>query len=152
MGATYLSLQLRMTDRDTAVGCLESIAAANAAAGLQFYVTEPIEKWLAVFPNFTPELERIAKALSAQLDCLVLLLLSADEDDLYLMFFRSGKQLPWFKVGVGRKRTGKERDKLATKLEALADGALLIGILERQGRRRRAHIAVRAAALNVSNV
>jgi len=65
MGATYLSLQLRMTDRDTAVGCLESIAAANAAAGLQFYVTEPIEKWLAVFPNFTPELERIAKALSA---------------------------------------------------------------------------------------
>jgi hypothetical protein len=37
------------------------------------------------------------------------------------MFFRSGKQLPWFKVGVGRKRTGKERDKLATKLEALAD-------------------------------
>ena len=121
MGATYLSLQLRMTDRDTAVGCLESIAAANAAAGLQFYVTEPIEKWLAVFPNFTPELERIAKALSAQLDCLVLLLLSADEDDLYLMFFRSGKQLPWFKVGVGRKRTGKERVKLAAKLEALAE-------------------------------
>jgi hypothetical protein len=37
------------------------------------------------------------------------------------MFFRNGKQLPWFKVGVGRKRTGKERDKIAAKLEALAE-------------------------------
>jgi hypothetical protein len=121
MGATYLSLQLRMTDRDAAIACLGSIAAANAGAGLQFYVTESIENWLAVFPNFTPELERTAKTLSARLNCLVLLLLSFDEDDLYLMFFRNGKQLPWFKVGVGRKRTGKERDKMATKLEALAE-------------------------------
>jgi hypothetical protein len=86
-----------------------------------FYVAEPIEQWLAVFPNFTPDLERTAKTLSAKLDCLVLLLLSFDEDDLYLMFFRKGKQLPWFKVGVGRKRTGKERDKIAAKLDALAD-------------------------------
>jgi hypothetical protein len=121
MGATYLSLQLRMTDRDAALACLELIAAANPDAGLQFYITEPIENWLAVFPNFTPALEGTAKTLSAQLDCLVLLLLSADEDDLYLMLFRNGKQLPWFKVGVGRKRTGKERDKLITKLEALAE-------------------------------
>lgn len=121
MGATYLSLQLRMTDRDAAVACLGSIAAANAGAGLQFYVAEPIENWLAVFPNFTPELERIAKMLSARLDCLVLLLLSFDEDDLYMMFFRNGKRLPWFKVAAGRKRTGKERDKIAAKLEALAE-------------------------------
>jgi hypothetical protein len=121
MGATYLSLQLRMTDRDAAIAGLKSIAAANAAAGLQFYVTEPIDNWLAVFPNFTPELERTAKTLSAQLGCLVLLLLSFDEDDLYMMFFRNGKQLPWFKVASGRKRTGKERDKIAAKLEALAE-------------------------------
>jgi hypothetical protein len=32
MGATYLSLQLRMTDRDKTLAWLESIAAANAAA------------------------------------------------------------------------------------------------------------------------
>ena len=121
MGATYLSLQLRMTDRDAALASLGSIAAANATAGLQFYVTEPIENWLAVFPNFSPELERTAKTLSAQLNCLVLLLLSFDQDDLYLMFFRNGKQLPWFKIAAGRKRTGKERDKIATKLEALAE-------------------------------
>ena len=121
MGATYLSMQLRMTDRDAARACLESLAAANPGAGLQFYVTEPIDNWLAIFPNFTPELERTAKTLSSRLDCLVLLLLSADEDDLYLMFFRNGKQLPWFKVAVGRKRTGKERDKLAAKLDALAN-------------------------------
>jgi hypothetical protein len=121
MGATYLSLQLRMTDRDAVLAGLKSIAAANAGAGMQFYVAEPIEKWLAVFSNLTPELERTAKTLSAQLECLVLLLLSFDEDDLYMMFFRDGKQLPWFKVGVGRKRTGKERDKIAAKLEALAE-------------------------------
>ena len=88
---------------------------------MRFYVAEPRDGWLAAFPNFTPELERAAKQLSARVDCLVVLLLSADEDDLYCMFFRSGKQLPWFKVGVGRIRRGKEREKLATKLEALAD-------------------------------
>jgi hypothetical protein len=37
------------------------------------------------------------------------------------MFFRDGKQLPWFKVGAPRKRRGKERDKLAGKIEALAE-------------------------------
>ena len=121
MGATYLSMQLRTTDRDAAVAELEAIAAANVGAGLHFYVTEPLGGWLAVFPNFTPELERTAKALSTRLGCLVVLLLSADEDELYCMFFRDGKQLPWFKVGAGRRRRGKERDKLAAKLEALAE-------------------------------
>jgi len=130
MGATYLSMHLRMMDQSAAIASLESIAATNSGAGLQFYVAEPIDQWLAVFPNFTPELERTAKSLSAQLDCLVLLFLLADEDDLYCMFFRDGKQLPWFKVGAGRKRTGKERDKLATKLEALG------GICDAESRAR----------------
>lgn len=121
MGATYLSMQLRTTDRDAAVAALEAIAVANLASGLRFYVAEPVGGWIGVFPNFTPELEQTAKALSGRLACLVVLLLSADEDDLYCMFFRDGKQLPWFKVGAPRKRRGKERDKLAAKLEALAD-------------------------------
>jgi hypothetical protein len=121
MGATYLSMQLRTTDRDAAVAALEAISAAQAAYGLQFYVTESVGGWLAIFPNFTPELEHTAKALSARLACLIVLLLSADEDDLYCMFFRDGKQLPWFKVGAPRKRRGKEREKLAAKLEALAE-------------------------------
>jgi hypothetical protein len=121
MGATYLSMQLRTTDRDATVVALETIVAANAAAGLRFFVAEPLGGWLAVFPNFTPELEGTAKALSGRLGCLVVLLLSVDEDDLYCMFFRDGKQLPWFKVGAPRKRRGKERDKLAAKLEALAE-------------------------------
>src|SRR6187397_1301245 len=107
MGATYLSLQLRTTDRDAVVAELRSIATENTGAGLKFYVAEPREGWLAVFPNFTPELERSAKTLSARLDCLILLLLSADEDDLYCMFFRGGRQLPWFKVGIGKSRRGK---------------------------------------------
>lgn len=120
VGATYLSMQLRTTDRARSVAALKTIAAENVAANLQFYVAEPSGGWLAVFSNFTPELERTGKILSAQLDCLIMLLLSADEDDLYCMFFRGGKQLPWFKVGVGRSRKGKERDKLAAKLDALA--------------------------------
>ena len=82
MGATYLSMQLRTTDRARSVAALKTIAAENVAANLQFYVAEPSGGWLAVFPNFTPELERTGKILSAQLDCLITLLLSADEDDL----------------------------------------------------------------------
>ena len=121
MGATYLSMQLRTTDRDAVVAALEAIAAASPVERLQFYVAEPVGGWLAVFPNFTPELERSAKALSAALDCLIVFLLSADEDDLYCMFFRDGKQLPWFKVGASRKRRGKEREKLAAKIDALSD-------------------------------
>lgn len=121
MGATYLSMQLRTTDRDTVARELHNIVAANADAGLQFYVAEPRDGWLAVFPNFTAELERAAKALSASADRLIVLLLSADEDDLYCMFFRDGKQLPWFKIAAGRVRKGKEREKLAAKLEALSD-------------------------------
>jgi len=121
MGATYLSMQLRTTDRDSVVVELSAIASKNVGAGLRFYVAEASEGWLPVFPNFTPELERAAKDLSARVDCLVLLLLSADEDDLYVMFFRDGKQLPWFKVAAGRVRRGKEREKLAAKLEALAN-------------------------------
>jgi hypothetical protein len=122
MGATYLSLQLRTTDRDAVAVELHKIAAANPAAGLQFYVAfEPRDGWLAVFPSFTPEVDRTPKDLSANLRCLIVLLLSADEDDLYCMFFRDGKQLPWFKIAAGRVRKGKEREKLAAKLEALAD-------------------------------
>jgi hypothetical protein len=119
MGATYLSMQLRTTDREAAVAALETIAAASRVE--QFYVAEPVGGWLAVFPNFTPEIDRSPKALSAVLDCLIVLLLSADEDELYCMFFRSGKQLPWFKVGASRKRRGKEREKLASKIDALVD-------------------------------
>jgi hypothetical protein len=114
-------MQLRTTDRDAAVVALEAIAAATPRESLRFYVVEPLGGWLAVFPNFTPELERTAKALSSRLGCLVVILLSADDDDLYCMFFRDGKQLPWFKVGAPRKRRGKERDKLAAKLEPLAE-------------------------------
>lgn len=121
MGATYLSMQLRTMDRAATIAALEQTVAENAAAGLRYYVTEPVGGWLTVFPNFTPELERCGKTLSARLGCLVVLLLSADEDDLYCMFFRAGKQLPWFKVGVGKTRRGKERAKLAAKLDALAE-------------------------------
>lgn len=128
MGATYLSMQCRTSNRDAVVAELRAIASTGPAPAafatpmpLQFYVGEPENGWLPVFPNFTPELERSAKTLCAKADCLVVMFLSADEDDLYCMFFRHGKQLPWFKVAAGKKRTGKERDKLAAKVEALSE-------------------------------
>ena len=120
MGATYLSMQLRTSNRDAAVEALRAVA-ESGESHLQFYIAQPSGGWLPIFPNFTPELEQTAKALSARLKCLLVLLLSADEDDLYCMFFRDGKQLPWFKIGVGRSRKGKERDKIAAKLDALAE-------------------------------
>jgi hypothetical protein len=106
-------------DRDATVSALRSIAATSPGTGLQFYIAESFGGWLPVYPTFTPELERIAKTRSASLDCLLVLLLSADEDDLYCMFFRAGKQRPWFKIAAGRSRRGKEREKLASKLEVL---------------------------------
>jgi hypothetical protein len=45
MGATYLSMQLRATDRNAAVAALETIAAASRVE--QFYVAEPVGGWLA---------------------------------------------------------------------------------------------------------
>ena len=89
--------QLRTTNRDAVVAELHSIAVANAAAGLRFYVAEPHGGWLPVFPNFRPELERVAKSSSASADCLIVLLLSADEDDLYCMFFQMAAA-PWLRL------------------------------------------------------
>jgi hypothetical protein len=83
MGATYLSMQLRTSNRDAVVAELRSVAAANAAAGLQFYVGEPMQGWL---------------------------------------FFRNGKQLPWFKIAAGKSRKGKERDKLAAQSRSACRG------------------------------
>jgi hypothetical protein len=121
MGATYLSMQLRTTDRAETIVALRALTAASTDPSVQFYIAESFGGWLPIYPSFTPELERTAKTLSARLKCLLVLLLSADEDDLYCMFFRDGKQLPWFKIAAGRSRRGKERDKLATKLEALSE-------------------------------
>ena len=112
MGATYLSMQLRTTDRDSTIAALATIASADPASGLRFYVAQPIGGWLAVFPNLTPAIERSAETLSARLECLVMLLLSADEDELYCMFFRDGKQLPWFKIGAPRKRHSRHPQRL----------------------------------------
>lgn len=49
MGATYLSLQLRTTDRNVAVAALTDIAAANVGSGMRFCVTETLDEWLKVF-------------------------------------------------------------------------------------------------------
>ena len=71
MGATYLSMHLRTADRAATIGALEAIAAAPADMPQQFFVADPADGWLALFPNFTPDLERTAKALSSKLGCLI---------------------------------------------------------------------------------
>jgi hypothetical protein len=48
-GSTYLSLQLRTTNRDAAIAALTDIAVANVGSGFRFFVTEPFEEWLEVF-------------------------------------------------------------------------------------------------------
>ena len=54
MGATYLSMQLRTVDRAAAMAALQQTVAENAGAGQRYYVAEPLDGWLTVFPNFTP--------------------------------------------------------------------------------------------------
>jgi len=61
------------------------------------------------------------------------------------MFFRGGKQLPWFKVAAGRSRTGKEREKLAAKLDALA------GVCDEAGRARLTAVLADAAGVTFSS-
>ena len=56
----------------------------------RFYVAEPSDGWVAVFPNLTPEIDRFPKTLSASLGCFLVSLVSADENDLYCMYFRDG--------------------------------------------------------------
>jgi hypothetical protein len=145
MGATYYSLQLRTSERDPVVTALKDLAAHYKAENLRFYVAEPRDGWLAVFPSFIMDMENSVKALSTKIDCLIVLLLSADEDDLYCLFFRQGKQLPWLKIAAGRKRTGKERLKLAAKLEALAE------VCDAEGRQRLLDILADATGVTFSS-
>jgi hypothetical protein len=138
-------LQLRTTNRDGVISGLRAVAAESREWPPQFFVAEPADGWLAVFPNFVPDLERIAKEISARADCLALLLLSADEDDLYCMFFRAGKALPWFKIAAGRRRAGKERAKLAEKLEALSE------VCDAEGRARLLDVLAEARDVTFSS-
>ena len=120
MGATYLPMQLR---RQTATPLLPRWRRSRRrilAQGCSSMCPSPLASGWPFFPISPPSWKRTLKALSARLGCLIVLLLSADEDELTGMFFRDGKQLPWFKVGAPRKRVGKERDKLAAKFDALA--------------------------------
>jgi hypothetical protein len=52
MGATYYSLQLRTSERDPVVLALKDVATHYKAENLRFYVAEPRDGGLAVFPSF----------------------------------------------------------------------------------------------------
>jgi hypothetical protein len=121
MGATYLSFQLRSTDVRGVASFLKDAIRPNPHDHLRFFLSEPVNGWLAVYPSFSLALERLATDLSRQQQCLVLTLLSVDEDDFYCVFDRNGRQMTYFKIGAGTKRYGKAKDKLASKLDLLSD-------------------------------
>jgi hypothetical protein len=98
MGATYLSMQLRTSDRERAIAALEEIASANAGSSLKFYVARA-GGWVA---GGVPKFHTGAGTHGQEA-------------------VGGTRQLPWFKVGAPRIRRGKERETLATKLEALTD-------------------------------
>jgi len=69
MGASNLSLQIRTEDRAGVIAFLEVAAASSPPVGFRFSVAEPINGWLAVYPAFVMEVERLAKAISGVSCC-----------------------------------------------------------------------------------
>jgi hypothetical protein len=68
-------------------------------------------------------MDPFAKELSQALECLVLTLASADEDEVLCNFCLAGKDYSYFKITLGRTRSAKQQAPVAKKL------ALLEGIL-----------------------
>jgi hypothetical protein len=133
VGATYISIQVPETPTDVILHALRSFNAEDKE-GLSAWLAPPIGRWTAIYPQFSPEMERFAKRLSATTKGIVLALGAFDEDDLYCNICESGKDHGYFKVSVGRKRSGKQREPVIKKLNMLAahaDEAARTALLEK---------------------
>src|SRR5262245_19796838 len=118
MGATYLSIQANTTDRDGVIAFARSFVDRHPQE-FQCYVGEPLERWTAVYPLFSPATDLFAKELSGSLDCLVLSLVSADEDEVLCNFCQNGKDYSFFKISTGVRRSPKQQVPVAKKLAML---------------------------------
>src|SRR5262245_40645026 len=101
MGATYISFQACTANRD---GVLDFCRAFAAARGNEFRccVGEALGGWTAVYPSMSPAMDVFAKELSGALGCVVLSLVSHDEDEILCNVCQGGKDHGFFKITAGR--------------------------------------------------
>jgi hypothetical protein len=92
MGATSVSLQIRSDDVLRMEAVLRRLVDGDASGQLEPYYGGLLNGWLGVYPRMHMDLEKTMRRLSGDLQALVLLLLSFDEDDFYCGVFRDGKE------------------------------------------------------------
>ena len=119
MGATYLSFHAGTADREGVLTFSRAFAAAHPHE-FRCYVGEPAGAWTAVYPEFSPAMDRFAKELSRALACVVLSLVSHDEDEVLCNVCDRGKDHGFFKISAGRRRPARQREPVAKKLSLLA--------------------------------
>jgi hypothetical protein len=118
MGATYISIQADTTDRENLLSFTTAFVEKRPHE-FQCYVGEPLGRWTAVYPSLSPAMDVFAKELSKALGCLALTLVSEDEDAVFCNFCQAGKDLSFFKISTGAKRSPKQQAPVAKKLALL---------------------------------
>jgi hypothetical protein len=119
MGATYISFQAGTEDREGVLTFSRGFVAAHPHE-FRCYVGEPLGAWTAVYPSLSPVMDLLAKELSRALGCVVLSLVSHDEDEVLCNFCEGGKDHSFFKISTGRRRPPKQRGPVAKRLSLLA--------------------------------
>jgi hypothetical protein len=120
LGAFYTSIQVPKVTHDELGAVLRRVIDEPGIAGIELYFGDAIDRWTAVYPKVCEQMDRLATRVSKELQCLVLTLGSYDEDDFLLNANVAGKDLGFFKITLGKKRTGKQRDPVVKRLDLLA--------------------------------
>ena len=118
MGATYLSIQVDATDRESIL-TFTRVFAGKHPQEFQCYVGEPLGRWTAVYPSFSPAMDVFAKELSKALECLILTLRSFDEDEVFCNLCQAGKDYSFFKISTGSRRSLKQQAPVVKRLSML---------------------------------
>lgn len=105
MGGFYLSLQARSDDLQHVAQALEKLCTKYSANNMRLYFAEPINGWIGIYPLIDEISEKLAKDLSGEINSLVLLLSSFDEDDFNCQFYRDNKLTGELIVGGERSNT-----------------------------------------------
>ncbi len=120
MGGFYQSIQVPAVGLDEVRSAVEAFRAQSANASLRAYLGEPVDGWMAIYTEFSPETDTLARSLSQQFDRLALTLASIDEDELICNFCVSGKDLGFFRIASGAHRTGRRLEPVTRRIELLA--------------------------------
>src|SRR5262245_16036027 len=117
MGATYISFQAGTGDREGVLAFSRAFVAAHPHE-FQCYVGAPLGAWTAIYPVMSPAMDLFAKELSRALACVVLSLVSHDEDEVLCNVCEGGQDHSFFKITAGRRRPPKQRGPVAKRLAA----------------------------------